>query len=420
MALNIEEKPIEDNSIFSKEDFPFNPITGTDYNGAGIIQINIENQSDYFLPSESWIQIDGEFKKSDGNRYNVNEMASLTNNGILHCFSNIKYQLSGNEIESVNNPGQATTMMGLLNYDKNYPGLGQCWAQDTTTTAAVENTGFIKRKNFLLTSNPIGTFSFNIDLKHIFGFAVDYEKVVYGLRHSLQFNRKASDNDAIFRGAAEALNGKVEIKKITWWMPKVIPSQVESFRLGKLIDKDTTIEAGFRVRQCSTVQLPPTTTNTWNLGVKTEKPRFVIVSFQTAKDDNQTENVSVFDHCQVTSMKIILNSTEYPAIDINSDFNKHEFAGWYKRMAEFKQSFHGIDQIVSSSGIDADEFKSLFPLYVFDVSKQVEKLQTSVVDISVKMTFNANVNANTHAFALVISDRKLRFKAEGKRMSVLF
>ena len=35
MALNVEEKPSEDNTIFSKEDFPFNPITGTDYNGAG-------------------------------------------------------------------------------------------------------------------------------------------------------------------------------------------------------------------------------------------------------------------------------------------------------------------------------------------------------------------------------------------------
>ena len=89
-------------------------------------------------------------------------------------------------------------------------------------------------------------------------------------------------------------------------------------------------------------------------------------------------------------------------------------------MAEFKQSFHGIDQIVSSSGIDADKFKTLFPLYVFDVSKQVEKLNTSVVDISVKMSFNANVAENTHAFALVISDRKLCFKAEGQRMSVLF
>ena len=418
--LNIEEVPIEDNSIYSKEDFPFNPITGTDYNGAGIIQINIENQSDYFLPSESWIQIDGEFKKADNTRYVANDLASLANNGILYCFSNIKYQLGGNEIESINNPGHSTTMLGLLNYDKSYTGLGKCWAQDTTPAAAAQNTGFIKRRNFLLSSVPIGTFSFNIDLKHIFGFAVDYEKVVYGLRHSLQFNRKASDNDAIFRGGAQNMAGKVEIKKITWWMPKVIPSEVDTFRLGKLIDDSKIIEPCFRVRQCSTIQIPPTTTHTWNLGVKTEKPRFVIVSFQSAKDDNQTQNASIFDHCQVTGMKIILNSTEYPAIDINSDFNKHEFAGWYKRMAEFKQSFYGIDQIVSSSGIDADEFKNLFPLYVFDVSKQVEKLNTSVVDISVKMSFNANVAENTHAFALVISDRKLKFQAQGKRMSVVF
>ena len=59
--LNVQESVQEDNSIFSLEDFPFNPITGTQCNDAGIIQINIENQAEYFLPSQSWLQIDGQF-----------------------------------------------------------------------------------------------------------------------------------------------------------------------------------------------------------------------------------------------------------------------------------------------------------------------------------------------------------------------
>ena len=53
--LNVQETIREDNSIFSLEDFPFNPITGTLYNNAGIIQINIENQAEYFLSSQSWL-----------------------------------------------------------------------------------------------------------------------------------------------------------------------------------------------------------------------------------------------------------------------------------------------------------------------------------------------------------------------------
>ena len=66
----------------------------------------------------------------------------------------------------------------------------------------------------------------HIDLEHIFGFAEDYDKVVYGFRHSLQLNRKANDNDAIFRDNGPG-NKQGIINKITWWMPRVQPSVVE-------------------------------------------------------------------------------------------------------------------------------------------------------------------------------------------------
>ena len=38
----------------------------------------------------------------------------------MYLFKNIKYQLSGQEIESVLHPGQATTMLGLLKYPDDF------------------------------------------------------------------------------------------------------------------------------------------------------------------------------------------------------------------------------------------------------------------------------------------------------------
>ena len=73
MALNVEEVIQEDTSIVSQQPFPFNPITGTQYNNAGIIQINIENQAEYFLPSQSWLQIDGQLLKANG----VSQISSI-------------------------------------------------------------------------------------------------------------------------------------------------------------------------------------------------------------------------------------------------------------------------------------------------------------------------------------------------------
>ena len=417
--LKVQEKPVDDYSIYALDYFPFLPITGTQYNNPGVIQINIENQDEYFLPHKSWIQIDADVIAQNNVRYNVDDDITLTNNGILNCFSNVKYHLGGNEIESLNHPGHASLMLGLLKYDRAFSGLSQCWTLDENIAIA-NNDGFDKRRGYIFNSVApnIGKVSFAIDLEHIFGFAEDYDKVMLGMRHSLQFNRKANDNDAIFRmGNVGA--GKVVIQKITWWMARVTPSVREITRLRNLIvEKKTVLDACFRVRQCSMVSVPLNSTSfTWNLGVKTEKPRYIIIGLQTGKDDNQTVNAALFNHCEVTNMKVITNSIECPSIDVNSNFSTNMITGWYKRMSDFKRSFYGVDKMVSCTGVDATEFKSLYPLFVFDISRQKESTENSrVVDLSVTMTFNDGIAANTNAYALVISDRNMVLQADGARL----
>ena len=60
-------------------------------------------------------------------------------------------------------------------------------------------------------------------------------------------------------------------------------------------------------------------------------------------------------------------------------------------------------------------------MYVFDASRQVETQgNSSVLDISINMNFNVGVKADTQAFALVISDRKLKIEVGGKRSVVVF
>ena len=67
------------------------------------------------------------------------------------------------------------------------------------TAHLTNNPGFGTRHGYLIMKpDPKGTFSFRIPFKHIFGFAEDYDKIVYGFRHVLTLVRK-SDDDAIFR-----------------------------------------------------------------------------------------------------------------------------------------------------------------------------------------------------------------------------
>ena len=82
-----------------------------------------------------------------------------------------------------------------------------------------------------------------------------------------------------------------------------------------------------------------------------------------------------------------------------------------------------MDELVSNCGINPIEFRNLYPLYVFDVTKQSEKLKTSVSDIHIKAFFDNdpaganNPPANTMAYAVIISDRLFHFVSDGSKIT---
>ena len=172
-------------------------------NNGGDIRISIESQDVFTNPSESYLIFEGRLTKADGTAYAKADEVALTNNAIIQLFSRIEYHLSNQLIQSLNYPDQATTMLGLLKYPDDFSkaqGLNQLWYKDTATSAVkADNNGFAARHAYLIQSPTVkGTFSFRIPLKHIFCFCEDFDKIVYGLKHSLTLVRK-TNGDAIFR-----------------------------------------------------------------------------------------------------------------------------------------------------------------------------------------------------------------------------
>ena len=77
-----------------------------------------------------------------------------------------------------------------------------------------------------------------------------------------------------------------------------------------------------------------------------------------------------------------------------------------------------MDELISNSSIRPENYKTLFPLFVFDVTKQSEKLKTSVSDIHIKASFNNNnPPPNTIAYAVIISDRLFHFVSDGSKIT---
>ena len=429
--LRINDPIPSDNSIDRYEDIAYEPVAGTNLNASGQdIRLTIETQDIFTHPSESYLIIEGRLLKDDNNSYGNNDPVSITNNGMMYLFKRIRYDLSGQEIETLVHLGQATTMLGLLKYPDDFSkskGLNQLWYKDTTLNAEEGNAGWeVRRYQIIRNSDPRGTFSFKIPLKHIFGFCEYYDKVVYGLKDNLTLTRN-DDNDAIFRAANDAAgnavaNGKIILSKISWFMPHVTPADKDKMELYKIIERKEKIPVGYRMIQCDSATIPQATSFSWRLSVQSspEVPRFIIVGFQTNKSGDQLTNPSLFNNVNVSNIYVMLNSMRYPTTDYNISFLSQKYSTVYGDAAEFRSKFFNMDELISNQNFTPLEYKLLYPLFLFDVSKQSEKLKYSSTDIQIKMHFNANVPANTQAYAVIISDRLINFQSDGNKFSVVY
>ena len=100
--LRITDPILSDDSIDKYEDIEYEPIAGTNLNSFGAdIRLTIETQDIFTHPSESFLIIEGQLKKHDDTPYYAAELITLTNNGMMHLFKRIRYDLSGQEIENI-------------------------------------------------------------------------------------------------------------------------------------------------------------------------------------------------------------------------------------------------------------------------------------------------------------------------------
>lgn len=441
--LNIDEPYVFDESISSMNFYEYTPQTQANNNTPGHpISIIINNQDIYSLPSKSYVSVKGQIRRlGNNNVYVAADEIALINNAMMYLFSAIKYDLGSTTIESILWPGQVTSMIGYLSYPDDFStssGLTCCWSKDSNNNANSAkyvasvgapaagytpeenpnyNQGFAVRKAYLFSANPLGCFEFNIPLTHIFGFA-EYKKVIYGLKHTLTLTRD-SDNQALYRNAT--VDGKVDITSITWHMPQIQMTPEYLTGMRKMIEQKVTIPLGFRARTSEQITVPQNHHFTWRLSVTggVEKPRWIIIGFQTDRIGTQQQNPATFDHLSLKKAWVTLNSERYPMSDIITNFDRNEYMKLYNMFDDFKKEYYGIDSLVGGTQVNVAAYKSLFPIIVFDVRKQNETLKTGVTDIQVRFEFGAAVPANTMAYSVIISDRFYKLSSDGKNMSVI-
>jgi hypothetical protein len=189
----------------------------------------------------------------------------------------------------------------------------------------------------------------------------------------------------------------------------------------KIIEEKVPLPLAYRARTSEQTMVTQTLNFTWRLSVigGVEKPRWIIIGFQTARINTQQQNPAVFDHLNIRNAYVTLNSERFPMSDIITNFDRNEYMKLYDMFDDFKKDYYGIDSLVGGTQVNVAAYKSLFPIIVFDVRKQNEKIKTGVTDIQVKFEFGTAVPADTTAYSVMISDRFYKLSSDGKNMSVV-
>ena len=116
--------------------------------------------------------------------------------------------------------------------------------------------------------------------------------------------------------------------------------------LYKTVAAKTKLEAVFHERRCEMFDVPTTTNFSWRLSTSTARLRCIIEAFQTGCQPNQTANPSIFDHCNLRSMHVMLNQNQYPAVDYNLSFPNQQFARAHRAASELNKKFYGMSPLI--------------------------------------------------------------------------
>ena len=127
------------------------------------------------------------------------------------------------------------------------------------------------------------------------------------------------------------------------------PNLQERLALYKTIESKSSLPVGYRMIQCDSIPVPQMRNSTWRLSVKSapKKPCWIIVAFQTDKAGNQEHNPSIFNHCNLTNMFVMLKSRRYPEIDYDdTNFTQQKFSRVYGDAAAFRTKFYNVEELI--------------------------------------------------------------------------
>lgn len=372
--LSVGSVPAQDGTIIRKQYHTYTPYTSS-FNKNDEVRIAINAQDLFVLPSESYILVEVDMQRKPGDAH-AQAVGVWPPQYVTSFFSEVRYEINNIEIDRIKN-------VALTSALKNYAACPQ------SRERSYKQLSFYKGENI-----DVKTYQFMIPLNYILGFCDDYRKIIMNAKHELVMLISRDDIHASFDAV---------LKKIQWKVPHVQLSDQAKLQMLKYLERQQSIHVPYRSWEMYEMpQLPQSTKHIWTVKSTTQinKPRFVLVVFKTADAINS--------NCNVSDMKLYLNSECYPYDNFNNDFDNGNLQELYHSFLQMQKSYYN-----SSEGENPIEYSygdyMVHPAFVFDCSRSDDSLIGGAVDIRLEINARVNIPANTSAFCLIIYDNYFEY-----------
>lgn len=392
--LQIQNTPVVDTSLTKIEELTINPNNPNALHPNDVISFSMFQTDSLILLEKSYFTVSGKITAKDGEgKIVAPTKTKLANGAALHFFVGGELRINNMPVERVVEP--AFTAIPRI-----------CTTYNELNVRQLQSMGW-GNETIL---NADGTFNnIIIPFKVLFNIAEDFRSVLVNAKLDISLTRARSDDNAVFCSGAE--DYKLTITHMAYKLPFVSVDDAQRLRLLKIIEKDTPLFIAFRTWDLySYPDLPSTTKLTWTIKTSSqlEKPRAGLVFFSTGRRGKPTKTASEYDHCDVTSVTLKLNNEKWPNENTNQDFSTNNYSIFYNMLCNFSASYNSLPE--PAPLITFPEYKSSFPFFVIDCSRQRETLKYGPVDVRVEIEASKPFPKDTYAYCLIVHDTVFEYR----------
>lgn len=137
----------------------------------------------------------------------------------------------------------------------------------------------------------------------------------------------------------------------------------------------------------------------WNkqTSMHLENSKFLVLGFQTNRNNFNIANASTFDFCNILNIKLFLNPQYHPYGNLDS-----------KQRIREKNCTEPLK--------NSNEFQDSDPLIIIDCSRQNDALKNGPVDVRLEFKSRTNFPIETSAYCLMSYDRMVNYKSMSKNV----